>query len=630
MVTDVSPKKVQQYVQLGRKRLANFRQARLMFLRQYVGQYYDTDHGSVGTEPLNLIFNAIRILVPNLVINYPKHSAETQFLQSRQYGDLLALALDYLGVTLNIKDLYRRWLVDAIFTLGTVKTGLAESDSVYTFDEDNKTDAGTVFSELVDFDNLIVDPKSREHLFADAAFVGDVICVPRAKLLDSGLYANDLVERLPRAGDYGAKDDGASRLSMSQVQHGEEYELNDEVEIAELWVPSAKAVLTVPACEDLHFDEYLRVHDYYGPNEGPYTFLALTPPVPGNPLPVALVGIWQDLHVRANRMAVKVMDQAERQKDIIGYKRAAQDDAEALRDAGDGEAISVDDHEAIKIHSFGGQQNSNESHLAQLQGWFNQMAANPQSIGGQTLNSDSATEARILQSNASVGLEDMRDLLYQAAGQEARKRAWYLHTDPFIKIPLVRRDQVAAQYAMTPAGPVQTQSAQVVDQQVILTPEARRGDFLDFTFKIQVESMSRVDSRQRLATALDFAVKILPASAQAAQTMMMMGIPFNVKSFILRMAKEAGMSWMDEVFFDPEFQMRMMQMMMMGPGPQTSQGQPGGQGPGGQSNAGLAAVLQNQQPGQVMGGMPSSQTQDNQQAQLGANQAQRETVGGGY
>jgi hypothetical protein len=37
----VSPRKVMEAVNRGFQRLSNFRNARLMFLRSYVGQYYD-------------------------------------------------------------------------------------------------------------------------------------------------------------------------------------------------------------------------------------------------------------------------------------------------------------------------------------------------------------------------------------------------------------------------------------------------------------------------------------------------------------------------------------------------------------------------------------------------------------
>jgi len=613
MPSEVSPQKFQQAVQRGIKRLANFRHARVHFVQEYAGAYYDKATGEIGSKALNLIFNAIRVLVPTMVMNFPKHTIMTPYLQVRDYANLLGMALDQHDQKIKICDIYRKCIVDAIFTLGIMKTGLCQSDSVYALnDEEGHIDAGTVYTECVDFDNFVVDPNSKEHLFKDATFMGDRITVPRQVLLDSGLYRNDLIERLPRAGDE-KNDRRAYAMSMQNIQIDDNAALEDDVEIIELWVPGANEIVTVPGSEGVMFDDYLRVDDYYGVKEGPYTLLGLMPPTPGNPLPVQFVGVLYDLHILANRMAKKIIEQAERQKDIPVYKRSAADDAEEVKNAGDGEGIAVEDPDAVKVLSFGGQQNSNERHLEALQGWFNMMAANPEQIGGQNVQANSATAANILQQNASIGLEDMKDLVYQAAAGEARRRAWFFHTDPLMRIPLIKRQPMPAQPAIDPnTGMSFMQPATMQEVQVILTPEARSGDFIDFTFRIEPESMGRVDSKVRLQQAMDLAQKILPAAMAAAQVAMQLGVPFSAQAFILRMAKDAGIEWMDEVFYDPNFQMQLQQMMMMGPQMANSKGQP----------ALNPQIQQNGQPASVMGGQPTQEQQFRQGAQAGANDSQ--------
>jgi hypothetical protein len=628
MPTDLDPKKVQEHAHQGVRRLSNFRNARIMFLRNYVGQYYDQDRGEVGGEALNLIFNAIRSLLPNIVMSYPEHNVRSRYVAYKDYAELLSLALSQHDQETRIADVYRRAITDAIFTLGILKTGIAESDTVYAIDSDDQVDTGQVYTEAVDFDNFVVDPYARDHLFRDAAMMGDRICVPRQTLLESGLYDNALIERLPSAGkNAGGNNKEASSLSMKQLQPSSE-NLQDEVEIIELWLPDAEAVVTIPGDESVKFKDYLRADDYYGPDEGPYTLLALTPPVPGNPLPVPAVGVWNDLHTLSNRMAKKVIDQAERQKDVVGYRRAAADDAQEALDAGDGDAIAMDDPEGISVHSFGGQKNSNEQHLGQLMGWFNMMAANPQYTSGQSSSADSATEARILSNNANVGLEDMKGLVYDMSAREARKRAWYFHTDPLIDVPLIRREHVPPQYELTDSGPMMMEPGRIEDRQVRLTPEARQGDFLDFHFDIEPESMGRKDQATRFQEFMDFATKIMPATMSAAQTAQALGIPFSAKQFLIKAAKERGIEWMDEVFYDPEFQQQMMAQMMQLPGPEGSQGQMqkskqpspmnANAGPQDQTDDLMTQILQNGQPGGVQNS-PSPGQQERQQSQAAAN-----------
>jgi len=624
MPSEISPQGLQESVEQGYKRLQNFRAARLMFLKQYVGQWYDAEHGVVGNEPLNLIFNAIRVLIPNIVFNFPKHEVETEYLAYRPYADMQGQALSAHDRKINIRDIYARGIVDAIFTMGIWKTGIADSGSAITFEQDDPIDPGTVYTANVDFDNFVFDPNARR--IEEGLFVGDKIRTPRVALLETGLYRNDLIEQLPSANQHGdLGHTGSDELSARAINYMETGELEDEVDVFELWVPRAKATVTIPAGRGngVAASDFLRITDYYGPDTGPYTYLSLTPPVPNNPVPIALVGIWYDLHVMANRMVRKVMDQADRQKSIVGYRRSAADDAQEALDAADGEAVAMDDPDGIKTFQFGGQETSNEGMVQQLQSWFNMMAANPQGMSGISIDAKSATEAKLLQGNAALGLEHMKDLVYIAAADEASKRAWFFHTDPLIQLPMIRREHKPAQISMGPEGPIVVSPSTDEEVQVFLTPEARRGDWLDYGFKIEPESMGRVDAASRLRQAMEFAVKILPAAAQAAQISMQMGVAFSFPRFVIRMAKEVGITWLDEVFQDPEFQQKVMLQMMQGPQMEGSQGQvqPNGGVGNPRGGGGMAGILQNGQPGQVAKTLDGTQ-QDNYDAQLGANDGQ--------
>ena len=232
MPVNVTPRRLQESVHMGFRRLANFRRARLMYLRSFVGQYYDQAAGSIGTEPMNLMFNAVRILVPNLIMTLPKHDVESKYLAYREYGELLGMGLDYSDKELNMKDILRRWVVDSIFTMGILKTGLCESNRVAYFDETDGIDPGTIFTELVDFGNWVVNPNCRD--LDNPTWVGDRIRVPRQQLLDSGRYENDLIIQLPTAGT--EIDDGSERLSRRNINRIQRSDIQDTVDVVELWV----------------------------------------------------------------------------------------------------------------------------------------------------------------------------------------------------------------------------------------------------------------------------------------------------------------------------------------------------------------------------------------------------------
>jgi len=575
-------------VQEGEERLRGFRSARLLFLREFCGQYYDRDQATIGNEPLNMIFGAVSTLVPNLVTNFPKTLVTSKFMTYRGYAELLGLALDFLAKEINLRNELRRAIVDSLFAMGIMKTGIAVSDDLITFSDDQRFDNGQPYATTVDFDDYILDPAARR--LEEASFVGHRVRVPRQMLMDSGLFANDLVEKLPQAGQDPYQRRDVENISQHELTPAQIAEFQDLVDIREVWVPAAKALVWLPAGNTV-YDKYLRIEDYDGPDTGPYTYLCLTPPVPNNPLPIAPVGVWYDLHVASNKMAKKIMEQAERQKDILLYKPNAADDAQEIVDAGDGEAVGVQDPEGAKVVSYGGQEHKNEEHLAQLSYWFNLASGNTDQLGGVKSNANTATQANILQGNQSVRVEDMRDIVYIFTKNVQRKLAWYLHPDPLISMPLSKQVPIPGQVVMSPMGPVMM-PAKKIQQQVILSPDSRQGDFLDFHFEIEEKSMSRMDPAQRLQKALLFAAKVLPSAAQAAMVCQQMQVPFSFPVFVIRMAKELDLEWLDEVFYDPNFQQQMLMMMNSSPKPDNSKPQ---QGPGG----GMGAIQQNGQPGNV-------------------------------
>jgi len=69
-----------------------------------------------------------------------------------------------------------------------------------------------------------------------------------------------------------------------------------------------------------------------------------------------------------------------------------------------------------------------------------------------------------------------------------------------------------------------------------------------FHFHHQPESMGRVDSKGCVSPgpANSLSRLFLPWQ-QAAQIFMTLGIPFSAKAYLLRMAKDSGIEWMDEV-----------------------------------------------------------------------------------
>jgi len=584
----ILPSKIQQTVKRGFQRMRNYRRARAMFIKEFVGQYYKANKGLSGDQPINLIFHTIRTIVPNLVMQNPKNMISTDFIEQEFYGELLALGLDSVQKTIKFKETLRAWIVAALFAWGIIKVGISASGETLK-DGDNNVDPGQVYAELVDLDDFVMDPVCT-HV-SKATYTGDRVRTPRQLLLDTDGFDHDLVMRMPRSKRTNTKVEDITKGNASTV---EMYSLQDFVDVVELWVPEANALVDIPDPDQITFDNYLRITDYYGPKEGPYVYLSFTPPVPNNPYPVSSVSMWYDLHLAANRLLKKSMDQAERQKDVLLYNPANADEAQDVVEARDGDSIATQNPKEFQVASFGGKNEKNSQMLQELQVWFNYISSNPDQMAGNMTkgtkgSKETATRSQILQSNASIGIEDARSILYDRTSEVSERMAWYLHTDPFIKLPVTKRKVGGGK------------------QQLWLTPEQRCGDFLKFTFNIAVRSMSRLDPTIKSKRIIEFATNLFPAMMNSAMIAMQMGLEFNVQKALTDISNRLDIS--DEVqdwFNDPQFMKKMGLMLSMGP---KNAGKAGGGG------GGMAGVLQNN--GNPMARNVMTPGQENNQAAQG-------------
>jgi hypothetical protein len=513
-----------------------------------------------GDEPLNMVFHTIRSLVPSLVMRSPVNNITTEIAEYKIYAFMLGKALDNLNRQLKLKDTIRRAIVDSFFAMGVVKTGLSATDQLIDFG-DIRIDPGQVYADTVDFDDLVIDPTCRA--LEEAAFLGHRERIPRQLLLDDNDCDHDLVMRLPRSESPDAKK-RASALSQRGFSDQEMVELQDFVDVVSLYVPGANSSILIPDPDQLISDGYIKLQDFYGPKTGPYHFLSLAQPVPSNPFPVAPVGIWYDLAIMCNRLMRKQMIRADNQKTLYVVEPSAADQGEDMREAEDQEVI-FGDPKSVGMFSSNGAERGTDNTLNNLQTWFNYMSGNPDQMAGVQSNAATATQATILEGNANVTIEDSRGIIYDFTAEINGDLAWYLHYDPLIDVPLTVRRKELAEVTGEWVNPGEYQ----FPVQIRLTPEQRRGEHFNFTFKIKPRSMSALDPHVASKLMVGIATNVIPGLAAAAQVMMAMGIPFNLQRAVTAVVDQLGLSDMVQDWFDdPEFMQRLQLQMAMGPKPE--------------------------------------------------------------
>jgi hypothetical protein len=531
-----------------------------MYIKEFCGHYYREQFGQQGDEPINLIYHTIRALVPNLVSRNPMSRVVTNVNEYKAYAYMLGLALDTLNERLKIKEVVRRAVVDSLFCMGIVKVGLSATDQLIEFG-DMRVDPGQVYVSNLDFDDFVADPTCTVFK-ENAAFLGHRNRVPRILLLDDADADHDIVKQLPRSSHPDAKK-RASALSRQGFSSQEMEELQDFVDVVELYIPGADTVVTIPDPDQFMSERYIKMQEFYGPKTGPYHFLSMSQPVPGNPYPVAPVGIWYDLHIMANRLMRKQMERSDNQKTVLVVDPGAADQGEDMRDSRDGEIIYGNPESAVPVSTPGAERESQEM-LNQLQTWFNYISGNPDQMAGVVSNSDTATQATILQGNATVTLEDSRSMIYDFTAEIGENEIWYLHYDPLIDIPMIAR---------RPARGDEMPEGIEPGQQLRLTPAQRRGEHIHFMVKVRPKSMGATDPMVMSKRTIEFATNVVPAVIMAANTAMQMGVPFNVQRALTDLADQLELS--EEVqgwFDDPEFLQKVQMMMAMGPKPEGKAG----------------------------------------------------------
>lgn len=594
----VSSTKIEEIVMLGFDRVEKFNKVTQMMFCSYVPEYYRRDQAVDVAEPINLVFNTIRAYVPNLVMKNPITGVTTPFTDHKGYAELLGLGLDSTARQIKLKDELRAWITNALFGWGIMRTGIKATGEMLNVD-DVWVDNGQVYARNVSLSNFGFDPTCTN--INRAKMLWDRVTVPRQVLLDTDGYASDVVAALPSSPSN--MTNKLADMTRSSTAKFAMAKLQDEVDVVQVYVPEVESWILMGDPKQKRQGKYINVAEYNGPKEGPYTFLSFSPPVDESPFPVPPVSIWYELARLANRIFNKMVRQFESQKDIGLYNPAQVDTVSQIEEAITNDWVPTMDPKGIQVVSFGGQNPKNERFLSELNGIYNTMAGNPELISGTDIpggKGTTATAVQALQNNASISIEDSRDMVYDGTAEIQRKIAWHLHTDPFIELPLTKR---------------KTGGEEV---QVWLTPEQRMGDFLDYTFKIVARSMTKMDPMVRSKRVIEFCTNIIPGAAQTAMVMMQIGQQFNLSRYLTQVAFEMGIQdIVEDMFDDPEWDQKMQVMMMLGPQNQGKAEGSGGSPAGAVQNKGNAMARPISTPGQDFRQQAQSSAADAQSVNQG-------------
>jgi hypothetical protein len=516
------------------EQLKPFRDNRKAALKEYVGKHY-SENGSDDRVPINLLELAINIYLQRLVASCPRVSINTGVLKLREICERLKLAVNHLIENeIHLDDTLERGVSNALFSMGIVKCAMNREKVEYL---GVMYDSGQPFAKCVSLDNWVHDMTVEDIL--EGQFMGDryAVSVDDANTMFPG-HEDDFIG----ASDMTGEDDKAHNMTDPSTPTRHEFE--ERVWLWDVWLPKNGVVITCLDSGDpgRPFGKKLKETPWYGIETGPYHLLGFNY-VEGNTMPLSLTAIWTDLHELANSLFRKLGRQAVRQKTILGVAAGARKDGEKIVDAGDGDAVPMDNPDKAKEYNYGGIKPENLAFLIQVKDLFSYLAGNLDLMGGLSPQSDTATQDNLLSAGASQRIKRMQKKVYRWVSGICKALAFYIWTDPYINIPVVKRIPFI-------------DDVQVVDR---FGPDDDRNenDFMEYNLSIETYSHQHQGPEAKLQSLRtifgEMIAPMLPIMAQA-------GIGWDFELFFRTIGELGNLPELDKmlVYADPKHEQQMV------------------------------------------------------------------------
>lgn len=441
----------------------------------------------------------------------------------RERAKEFQLAANHVFHEIRLGRHLRECVIDAMFSMGVMKVGLRPAGQG---DEESWLhDSGKPFAEPVGLDDWVHDMTAKR--MDQCRYLGNRYRLPLSFLQESGLFDLKQTERLSDTINELYNEQGDPRASS--LTKREAYYVDGEfermVELWDIWLPFEGKVVTVPASiYAAAYREPIRVVDWEGPEDGPYSVLSLAD-VPDNTMPLAPAATLYDLHSMLNLVYRKLRRQAERQKEVLGYAGEAADDAARVVDAEDGEAIRLDAPDKINNLKFGAIDSNLLAFFLNGKDQFSYFAGNLDVLSGLGAQSDTLGQDRLIAQSASQRLNEMQSRTAQFAKRVMKQVAWYMWTDPNLSVEVEK--------------PITSRRSRTV----VFDSARQEGDWLDYNLDVSVHSLTEMTPSMRAEQMMAIHDRIILPNQAAMQQR---GDQFDVGGFVRKISEYAQIEEMGE------------------------------------------------------------------------------------
>jgi len=495
------PNRIMDRVEKAYKSMETLRKNHLSAQRQFMGRMA-AQYPGFKEVPVNLIRKMAVIYTRLLASGVPQVDISTEFESLMAFADNFEASLNRHLREIGLGGPMQGAVWSALFSVGCIKTGLAEGDEKDRFEFEGEIyDIGRAFSASIPVRNLVVDVQANNRFSID--FIGDRYLRPRY-----------WIEEKRKDASKGGQGDlqGSHMLPTeraSGVEEGPEQRLYDDVWVWDIYLPKQNIMCTYLDGSNKPIEAF----EWEGPegNCGPYRLIGFDW-VDGEVLPVSPISALEPIHDIVNAAVRKLDRQAGRQKENYLFARHNTEDAEQIKNSNDGDWVGVTDPQSVAPAKFGGPDAGLHQYAIWAESVFEDHAGGLKVLAGTEPMSDTVGQDQLLHNSANAIINEMRREIRSAMKDVIYQHAWYVWTDPIRSYP-------------------GTKKLPKLDMGIPISidPEVREGDFLQYNFNVRPYSLMDVTPSEEAAALQQFLMGVIMPNMQA---LMQMGKMPNIVEII--------------------------------------------------------------------------------------------------
>lgn len=511
-------KALQGAIEPARRQLEPFRLELASALKSYTGPHYGKT--SVEDRPINMLQLSVDSLLQQLSSRNPQVLCTTHKADLRAAAVEMELAMNHAIKKMDFEKEHRLWTLSAIFLVGIMEVGLHVVDVV---DIDGEEIPVTeIFCEAIMFDDFVYDTEATKWSERHVGFMGHKYRMSLEKAKADKSFDPEAREALQ------SSKRNADESSQISTRESSTEPFAEMCEIWQVYVPEENEVVTFSVDGG---DKPLKTVKWKGPRHGPYHLLGFSH-VLNNILPLPPIANWIDLDDLENKLYSKLGRQASRQKNVGLVDHSATIDGQTIKNASDGDIISVANPNAYQEAHIGGVDQQALGFALNVRATADFVMGNLSAQMGLGASADTLGQEKMIRAAANVRIASMQGQLLSATAKVLRDVAFYLHNHPTAEFDLTM-DIPGMDMQLPVKWPYRDNG---MGQEI----DVRKGDAEDYDINITPYSMTEVSPGERANLLRSiWAQDILPA--------IQLGVQPDVYAYLSKLAKYLDLPELSEI-----------------------------------------------------------------------------------